>query len=62
MIIDSHAHVVVPSESYRFMGELVASRANPAGKPQLPDDAVRKAGQSIIDIMDKVGTDRKSVV
>jgi len=57
MIIDSHAHVVVPAESYRFMGELVASRANPAGKPELPDEAVRKAGQSIIDIMDKVGTD-----
>jgi 4-oxalmesaconate hydratase len=57
MIIDSHAHVVVPAESYKYMGELVASRANPAGKPQLPDEAVRKAGQSIIDIMDKVGTD-----
>ena len=57
MIIDSYAHVVVPSESYRFMGELVASRANPAGKPKLPDEAVRVAGQSIVDIMDAVGTD-----
>lgn len=57
MIIDSHAHVVVPPESYRFMGELVASRANPSSKPRLTDDAVRTAGQSIVDIMDAVGTD-----
>jgi len=57
LIIDSHAHVVVPPESYRFMGELVASRANPASPPKLGDEAVRVAGQSIIDIMDAVGTD-----
>ena len=29
MIIDSHAHVVVPPERYKYMAELVASRANP---------------------------------
>ena len=57
MIIDSHAHVVLPNESYKFMAELVASRANPHGSPSLTDEAVRKAGQTIIDIMDKVGTD-----
>lgn len=57
MIIDSHAHIVVPAESYKYMAELVASRANPASRPSLSDDAVRKAGQSIIDIMDAVGTD-----
>ena len=57
MIIDSHAHVVVPPESYKYMAELVASRANPNFPPSLPDESVRKAGQSIIDIMDKVGTD-----
>lgn len=57
MIIDSHAHVVVPPESYKFMGELVASRANPALPPQLTDNAVREAAQVILDIMDKVGTD-----
>ncbi len=57
LIIDSHAHVVVPPESYKFMAELVSSRANPNMKPQLSDEAVRKAGQTIIDIMDKVGTD-----
>jgi 4-oxalmesaconate hydratase len=58
MIIDSHAHVVVPPESYKFMAELAANRANPSlGVPKLSDETVRKAGQSIIDIMDKVGTD-----
>jgi 4-oxalmesaconate hydratase len=57
MIIDSHAHVVLPTESYKFMAELVASRGNPAGKPTLTDAAVKAAGQSIIDIMDRVGTD-----
>jgi 4-oxalmesaconate hydratase len=57
LIIDSHAHVVLPPESYKFMSELVASRANPASKPKLTDEAVRQAGQGIIDIMDRVGTD-----
>ena len=57
MIIDSHAHVVVPPESYKFMAELVASRSNPSFPPKLTDDAVRVAGQSIIDLMDRVGTD-----
>jgi 4-oxalmesaconate hydratase len=57
MIIDSHAHVVLPPESYKYMAELVASRANPSASPSLTDEAVRKAGQTIIDIMDKVGTD-----
>lgn len=57
LIIDSHAHIVVPPESYKFMGELISGRANPYMVPKLTDEAVRKAGQSIIDIMDKVGTD-----
>jgi 4-oxalmesaconate hydratase len=57
MIIDSHAHVVLPPESYRYMAELVASRANPSFPPVLTDEAARKAGQQIVDIMDKVGTD-----
>lgn len=57
LIIDTHAHVVVPAESYKYMAELVASRANPTFPPSLPDESVRKAGQTIIDIMDKVGTD-----
>jgi 4-oxalmesaconate hydratase len=57
MIIDSHAHVAIPPESYRYMAELVANRANPTMPPTLTDEGVRKAGQYIIDIMDKVGTD-----
>lgn len=58
VIVDSHAHVVLPQESYRYIAELVASRANPTlPMPVLSDESVRKAGQTIIDIMDKVGTD-----
>lgn len=57
LVIDSHAHVVLPPESYRYMAELVSSRANPAMPATLADEAVRRAGQSIVDIMDKVGTD-----
>lgn len=57
MIIDSHAHVVLPPESYKYMAELVSSRANPTFPAVLTDEGVRKAGQSIVDIMDKVGTD-----
>jgi 4-oxalmesaconate hydratase len=58
LVIDSHAHIVVPAESYKFMAELAANRANPTlGLPKVSDEAVRKAGQSIVDIMDKVGTD-----
>jgi len=57
LIIDSHAHVVLPPESYKFMAELVASRANPSSAPTLTDEAVRKVGQSIVDIIDRVGTD-----
>ncbi len=44
LIIDSHAHVVVPPESYKFMAELVAGRANPAFPPTLPD-AFPRGGQ-----------------
>ncbi|MGJ7546284.1 amidohydrolase family protein [Variovorax sp. LT1R16] len=59
MIIDSHAHIVVPPESYKFMAELVANRGNPRLKNsgQVPDTSVRTAAESIIKIMDAVGTD-----
>jgi 4-oxalmesaconate hydratase len=57
LIVDSHAHVVLPLDSYKYMAELVASRANPNFPPVLTDEGVRKAGQSIVDIMDSVGTD-----
>lgn len=57
LIIDSHAHVVIPPQSFRYMAELVGSRGNPSMPPKLSDEVVREAGQSIIDIMDRVGTD-----
>jgi len=57
VVIDSHAHVVVPADSYRYMAELVGNRTNPSGPPVLTDEAVRTCGQSILDIMDAVGTD-----
>ena len=43
MIIDSHAHVVVPPESYKYMAELVSNRGNPASASKLTDEAVRTA-------------------
>jgi 4-oxalmesaconate hydratase len=33
MIIDSHAHIHMPPESFRFMAELVGGRANPYTLP-----------------------------
>ena len=33
MIIDSHAHVVMPDAAYRFMAGIVSSRANPMEPP-----------------------------
>ena len=57
MIIDSHAHVVIPAYSHKFLSELVGSRGNPVRPPAHTEEGVRKAGQSIIDIMDSVGTD-----
>lgn len=57
MIIDSHAHAVVPPDSYKYMAELVASRGNPAGAPKVGDDAVRTAAEQIINIMDAMGSD-----
>lgn len=57
LIIDTHAHVIVPPGSYKYMAELAASRANPSFPPNLSDASVRHAGQTIVDIMDRVGTD-----
>ena len=57
LIIDSHAHVVIPPASYRYMAELVGNRGNPSLPAKHNDDDVRAAAQSIIDIMDRVGTD-----
>lgn len=57
MIIDSHAHVVMPPQSFRFMAELVGGRGNPSVPPKIPDEAVRKVAQELVAINDSVGTD-----
>lgn len=58
MIIDAHAHVVMPEAAYRFMGGLVGSRANPIEDPKIPaDDILRPVTERHIKNMDKVGTD-----
>lgn len=57
MIIDSHAHVVMPPQSFKFMTELVGGRGNPSVDPKIPDEAVRKAATELVGIMDRVGTD-----
>ncbi|EEA01598.1 amidohydrolase 2 [Burkholderia sp. H160] len=57
MIIDSHAHVVMPPQSFRYMAELVGGRANPSTTPNIPDEAVRKQAEELVRSMDSVGTD-----
>ena len=57
MIIDSHAHVVMPPQSFRFMAELVGGRGNPSVPPKIPDEAVRKVAEELVAINDSVGTD-----
>lgn len=57
MIIDSHAHVVMPPQSFRFMAELIGGRGNPSVPPKIPDEAVRKVADELVTIMDSVGTD-----
>jgi 4-oxalmesaconate hydratase len=57
MIIDSHAHLVMPPESFRFMAELVGGRANPNTLPKIPEASVRKAAEELVRSMDSVGTD-----
>jgi 4-oxalmesaconate hydratase len=57
MIIDSHAHIVMPPESFRYMAELVGGRANPSTTPKVPDASVRKMAEELVRSMDGVGTD-----
>lgn len=57
LIIDSHAHAVLPTESYKYMAELAANRGNPANTVKVPDESIRAAAKTITDIMDRVGTD-----
>ncbi len=61
MIIDSHAHIVMPPQSFRFMAELVGGRANPSVPPKITDDVVRKSAEELITIMDSVGTDMQFI-
>jgi 4-oxalmesaconate hydratase len=58
MIVDSHAHIVMPDVLYRMMAGLVGSRANPA-RPEdaVSDEALNKAATGLIAKMDEVGTD-----
>jgi 4-oxalmesaconate hydratase len=57
VIIDSHAHIVMPPESFRYMAELVGGRANPSTTPKVPDASVRKMAEELVRSMDGVGTD-----
>lgn len=58
MIVDFHAHVVMPDQAYKFMAQLVASRANPIESPKIPSDEVMLPSlKKHIENMDKVGTD-----
>jgi len=57
MIIDSHAHVVMPPQSLKFMSELVGGRGNPSVDPKIPDEAIHKVATEVVKIMDGVGTD-----
>jgi 4-oxalmesaconate hydratase len=58
MIIDSHAHLAMPSELYQYMGELVASRANPAAPFNgLAKEVIEAVAARLIGVMDGVGTD-----
>jgi 4-oxalmesaconate hydratase len=57
LIIDSHAHVVMPPQSLKFMSELVGGRGNPSVDPKIPDEAIHKVATEVVKIMDGVGTD-----
>lgn len=57
MIVDSHAHVVMPNEAYKYIADLIASRGNPEMPFSLPDEVLKPSVDSLIAIMDKVGTD-----
>lgn len=57
MIIDSHAHLIMPQESYRYFSELVGGRGNPSTSPKIPDESIRTCGENLLKIMDSVGTD-----
>jgi 4-oxalmesaconate hydratase len=58
MIIDSHAHTVMPQPAYRYMADLVASRANPIEPRKIPsDEIIQSVLKPHVENMDSVGTD-----
>ncbi|MFC3229181.1 amidohydrolase family protein [Marinibaculum pumilum] len=58
MIIDSHAHVVMPETAYRYMADLVSSRGNPRAGRKIPDDEILlPPTEKLLKQMDDVGTD-----
>jgi 4-oxalmesaconate hydratase len=58
MIVDSHAHVVAPSDLYAWQGHLISNRGNPdAGAPNMSDEVLEKSIAGHFKIMDSVGTD-----
>jgi len=57
MIIDSHAHIVMPLESFRYMAELVGGRANPSTAPRIAEASIRQIAEDLVKSMDSVGTD-----
>ena len=64
MIIDSHAHILMPDELYRHYVELVSSRANPVLREDYKgpsDDLLRKVTQNLLTIMDRNGTDMQFI-
>lgn len=61
MIIDSHAHIVMPPESFRFMAELIGGRSNPHTLPKIADTSVRKVAEELVRTMDSVGTDMQFI-
>jgi 4-oxalmesaconate hydratase len=62
MIIDSHGHIVAPSEVYHYQAVLLASRAYPvSAPPKISDDLLESSLQGHMKLMDEVGTDMQII-
>jgi len=58
MIIDSHAHIMMPPELYRYMADQVSGRASQGRTFKgLSDESLRKTTEKLIAMMDADGTD-----
>ncbi len=57
MIIDSHAHIVMPDVAYRYMADIVASRSNPNTAFNPDHELLHQTAATLVQMMDKVGTD-----